>query len=702
MNPTAHSPLSRRAFLKSTAATTFAIAFVPTARAETHAVGTVFASPANLAKAIQTPHGLAFTEKFEETLEEQYLEFLVEHWLQHMDVNFTGGDQVPDVFYALGCETRTDAPFNGTTLRIPAYVDMTKANGGQPIVGPTLTMERGKTTGVLLKNAIQGCGADAIPGVVDNLSGWKPHDFTSTNLHTHGLHVSPQAPSDDVLIILDSEYKPHSEHAGHSAHHTIQSALDATSYAYRYELPSDHPVGTFRYHPHKHGSVAAQVGPGMAGALIVRAPEIENDFDTLLATNCNITANDEEIVVLQTISYFETTTGGGAGQGVFYPYGYYVGAVEDNFDPNTCNGLTPTKAATVPGLGVNGQINPVITMDQGEIKRLRFVNASNGQTIVPQFVGEGAPEVYAIAVDGIALLPPTAPNVAPDALLDPEYFKIDYTVKETDAEAYWTNAELITLAPGQRLDLLIRAGTTAGSFQLQGAAKGSVPMVVEGGDANTAKILMVEVTAEPSTKNQTIPTVSLFEAATIQRPVPPTVAIDGVWPAATQSIEFKTIEENFTEAYPSRPAFVVNDQYFDAVVGDPAQIQLLKGDTDVWNLYSSNDAHIFHIHINSFQALGRSTYDAGNRVYNAPVTYQMPIWRDTIYIDSIGGTDIQLTQAAQKYETYTPGTMVTMASKQVDFTGEFVLHCHNLFHEDNGMMLTVSILDPETGGTDSE
>ncbi|MDO7630489.1 MAG: multicopper oxidase domain-containing protein, partial [Loktanella sp.] len=95
---------------------------------------------------------------------------------------------------------------------------------------------------------------------------------------------------------------------------TIQSAFDATSYAYRYELPSDHPVGTFWYHPHKHGSVAAQVGPGMAGALIVRAPEIENDFDTLLATNCNITANDEEIVVLQTISYFETTTGGG-GQG---------------------------------------------------------------------------------------------------------------------------------------------------------------------------------------------------------------------------------------------------------------------------------------------------------------------------------------------------------------------------------------------------
>jgi FtsP/CotA-like multicopper oxidase with cupredoxin domain len=47
-----------------------------------------------------------------------------------------------------------------------------------------------------------------------------------------------------------------------------------------------------------------------------------------------------------------------------------------------------------------------------------------------------------------------------------------------------------------------------------------------------------------------------------------------------------------------------------------------------------------------------------------------------------------------------PGTMVVAASKQVDFTGEFVLHCHNLFHEDNGMMLSVAILDPETGGYD--
>ncbi len=701
MPPPTHSNLSRRAFLRSTAATAFAVALAPKAFAKTQVTGPAFASPANLAKALSHGSGLTFEEEFKETIDTQFLEFLVEHWLQHMEANFTGGDQTPDAFYALGCVTRPDAPFDGASLRIPAYVDLTKMEHGQPIVGPTLNMERGKTTGVLLKNAIQGCGADAIPGVENNMSGWKPHDFTSTNLHTHGLHVSPQAPSDDVLIILDSENKPHSGHGGHgadhTAHHTIRSALDSTSYAYRYELPGDHPVGTFWYHPHKHGSVAAQVGPGMAGALIVTAPDSENDFDTLLATTCNITADDEEIVVLQTISYYETT-GGAPKQGVFYPYGYYVGGVEENFDAGSCDGLTPTNAAHVPAMGVNGQVNPDISMDQGEIKRLRFVNASNGQTIVPHFVGEGAPEVYAIAVDGIALLPPTAS----DGASDPEYFKVDYGVTKDDPEAYWTNAELITLAPGQRLDLLIKAGSTAGSFQLKGAAKGKVPMVVEGQDPNEADILTVTVTSETSTKTQSIPKVSLFKTASIKRPVPPIVDIDGAWPAATQSIEFKTIEENFTASYPSKPAFVVNDQYFDVNVGDPAQIQLYKGDTDVWNVYSTNDAHIFHIHINSFQALGRSTYDPINRVYEAPVTYKMPIWRDTIYVDSVGGEDIPESNPTTKYDVYTPGTMVTMASKQVDFTGEFVLHCHNLFHEDNGMMVTVSILDPSTGGTDSQ
>ncbi len=71
--------------------------------------------------------------------------------------------------------------------------------------------------------------------------------FNDTNFHTHGLWVSPSGNSDNVLISI----APGSEHQ------------------YEYDVPADHPAGTFWYHPHAHGAGFGQVGSGMAGALIV-------------------------------------------------------------------------------------------------------------------------------------------------------------------------------------------------------------------------------------------------------------------------------------------------------------------------------------------------------------------------------------------------------------------------------------------------
>src|SRR5262249_9225614 len=36
-----------------------------------------------------------------------------------------------------------------------------------------------------------------------------------------------------------------------------------------FDIPSDHPCGTFWYHAHKHGSVAMQLAGGMAGVIVV-------------------------------------------------------------------------------------------------------------------------------------------------------------------------------------------------------------------------------------------------------------------------------------------------------------------------------------------------------------------------------------------------------------------------------------------------
>ena len=69
-----------------------------------------------------------------------------------------------------------------------------------------------------------------------------------TNLHTHGFHVSPRRPSDNIFVVIDP----------------------GKVFRYRYQIPRDHPPGFYWYHPHLHGQTNVQVSGGMAGAIIVK------------------------------------------------------------------------------------------------------------------------------------------------------------------------------------------------------------------------------------------------------------------------------------------------------------------------------------------------------------------------------------------------------------------------------------------------
>lgn len=68
-----------------------------------------------------------------------------------------------------------------------------------------------------------------------------------TNLHTHGLTVSPRGNSDNVFLSVAP---------GHAQDYDIR-------------IPLDQPAGLFWYHPHPHGFSDEQTRNGMAGALIV-------------------------------------------------------------------------------------------------------------------------------------------------------------------------------------------------------------------------------------------------------------------------------------------------------------------------------------------------------------------------------------------------------------------------------------------------
>src|SRR4029077_15288655 len=68
-----------------------------------------------------------------------------------------------------------------------------------------------------------------------------------TNLHYHGLEVSPSGRSDNIFLHVRA----------------------GESFDYEVDIPRSRSSGLYWYHPHAHGLTEAQVSGGMSGGLIV-------------------------------------------------------------------------------------------------------------------------------------------------------------------------------------------------------------------------------------------------------------------------------------------------------------------------------------------------------------------------------------------------------------------------------------------------
>ncbi|MGB0560463.1 MAG: multicopper oxidase family protein [Spirulinaceae cyanobacterium] len=169
-----------------------------------------------------------------------------------------------------------------------------------------------------------------------------------TNLHYHGLHISPEGTADNVFLQIQP-----GEH-----------------YTYDFEIPPNHPAGTFWYHPHVHGHVAEQLFGGLAGLIIVRG-----ELDEIP----EIQAAQEEFLILKD----------------------YALDAQGNIP-------APGHLAQMTGrmgdrLTANGQMNPQITLKQGGLLRLRLLNAS-----VSRFFRLSLEEhsLFLIATDGGSIAEP--------------------------------------------------------------------------------------------------------------------------------------------------------------------------------------------------------------------------------------------------------------------------------------------------------
>ena len=121
------------------------------------------------------------------------------------------------------------------------------------LVGKTLRVRPGDTLSISLRNRLL---PEPGPQPSDINT---PHNFNTTNFHSHGLHVSPSGNADNVLRLMPPQ---------------------STSLV-EIHIPQDHPTGTFWYHSHVHGSTALQVSSGMAGAIIVENPDDPRSLDSV-------------------------------------------------------------------------------------------------------------------------------------------------------------------------------------------------------------------------------------------------------------------------------------------------------------------------------------------------------------------------------------------------------------------------------------
>lgn len=93
-----------------------------------------------------------------------------------------------------------------------------------------------------------------------------------TNLHTHGLAVSPRGNGDNPFLSIDP----------------------GESFDYTFQLPDDHPTGVAWYHPHRHGTVADQLFGGLYGALIVEGDDVPASRErVLIISDISLTASGD-------------------------------------------------------------------------------------------------------------------------------------------------------------------------------------------------------------------------------------------------------------------------------------------------------------------------------------------------------------------------------------------------------------------------
>jgi FtsP/CotA-like multicopper oxidase with cupredoxin domain len=372
----------------------------------------------------------------------------------------------------------------------------------------------------------------------------------------------------------------------------------------------------------------------------------------------------------------------------------------------------------VPPL-VNGQNFPVIYMAPGEMQRWRIVNENvtrNTKTLEFRFENRPGhePQMVEVARDGVQF---AAANMAMD-----------------------TDTSLL-LGAGNRLDVIVKAPLEAGTHHfrlrhLPGASRRTRDPVLppqrtlqtetqrdsqQLADHNAYLLLRVVVDPSLRSRNRRLPNRIADLASFLGRTIPPPPSFQrGTLPLANTPAVVVFTDEGTPGDFQKPVQFYLgsarnpHQRFNDAVVFVPSDMAgnlmpMHLDSTQTWQVINNSATHVavnhpFHIHINPFQVnwvVAPNPNDPFQPLYRelnrAASRNQSPIWLDVIPLPlpavDISGNAVPnsayvvLTQRYDRFEGCRDG-------KCGEPTGQFVMHCHILGHEERGMMQVLEIVEP--------
>lgn len=504
--------------------------------------------------------------------------------------------------------------------------------------GPTIQVKPGDHFTLTVTNKLGKESPESSSGVLNTM-----HSPNTTNVHTHGLHISPDV--DSIFV----EIAPGEVHV------------------YNYEIHESHLPGTHWYHSHIHGSSSLQVMGGLVGAFIV-APQESFQLPEAITSW-------KSIVLVFTFVQFSQVTGTVNGT-ISVSQGCAPGAIcRVEWQSPLCTGseiespFTPFRIFSYLELSAevnsdmrhnlvfngteenyyftNGQYVPTITMDVNEKRILKMIHAVGGEQMDLELKsGAGECSMTVIAWDGVYLRAPYKTTT----LTMMAASRVDVVLTCTDPGQYFLRNTINNLTEILITDSLATDTLTITEDDLSMIKFPSYLDDLQGDD------IVVNDAYE-------------IYMSQVGRGVHDCIFWIG---GGIDCTPLHVGTANASEYNTDCPS-----EYFDGQQG--SNISGYKHVTTVgaineWTIYGVGTVvHPLHLHVNHMQIIN-FTYAGTEDIEVWEQAMAIGQWRDTV--PTFNGE-------------------LTVRFKASDFSGEHILHCHFLHHEDLGMMDSIYVKESD-------